>query len=1373
MAFNPNATVSANAIAWSLALDGMDATLDAQQADIVSLEGRVTLLEAAPTPTPTPTPTALRADRMYNEVSLDTAANTLIHNVYGVADTESPALSPNDGRFVLSAKNSDGSYSVKRGTGALSGGFINLKVTAGSRSVSVATIIGDYQEHTDKYRNVIPTKRPQWFNNLVLKDLKNTNQHYDVSVTHTMAQSGRFHDAATWVGGVVPDNINPVTMRCWNPETLGWDMTNVGTATINTAGYDLLIDQSCSFKDAHGGGLGSIKIRPKDGTDIVVATDSALCHGLFDVSHDPAFSTVARQPRVDIVFYAQEAPLKTARLGFMWMAPHSMVGIYKQNMLFADAIADGATTIHAPGLATANWQNGDWLKIPPMTDAVIVGSDPGYVGPTTFWGKNWEPVSGNHDTQDTQTEGFILDTTQFVKLVSQNLQTETIVIDAGVTGGRPVITETGDNGTTFTFRPVIGNMTRSVRLRSADPSTLQTRFHTMSMTNPNSRIEFCELMYGGRTAIDPSQAALDGTILYDRDPSQAGAVPVTNDLNVPGRYNIHPHNTGVMPCDGQPSYIGNSIWSPPVAGHPEFASRSVGIEVHGSKAIIRGNNIHGQRGRAYGTENGDEATEVDDNLFVGSGGDGFDIANGRAMSLWKHNGSGAALDHQSRSYAGRGNVIAACRYGHEFHLQTVLYQSEALHDYNQVSPPYDALNYSDPLAYFGGTKGYPPAGANPSVLNADIVYCSGSGMRAHNRENTDRSDSTPFEMTYHCLGVVAPFASQNYVNNYCNRKCVWTLNDRQNYTAYKVGGGATWAMSAVDCVIRNYAVGFDFEALQINLDGWLIGNDFGTGSKAVTLPIRQGLLYGGSGLPTDPRDHASYGLMAPAISGNGNLNPTTWTDGGVILSPIKNWSKADFVNGPQPFPRNNQKNNPSGTPQAGTSAFYSGVDPRGTPLVPGAWIDPNSNMTLNWNDYSDDTSPVQFTLMGAVNNAASVRAIGGNANSDNINPADYHTSPFKRGVGAANGYGLGHGRMAIVTLNKCFMDGTAVKTRLWFHARNLLTGDNLPYYADYTWLNMPAAIRDANLVTDPSVTRQNPTSKRERTITTPITRDLTPAAFVEPTAQTIARKNGKLDLVIRADNGLAKVTYEGQGASGLEVVYLNGSYHLRGLSNADVTDVDYTGKLVLTTPTGVRTEQPLRLMVNNNSFEVDLTVAGDLSGAQGFLDTGKGRYFSNGNGTSRYAKAGGGDSILVYRTNVNEKYVEVIPARDGNGNVVTGDLGLAINVAQDTYIIAHGTFGQQVIVDRLSFINEGPARLASYGNVSPRGIIRLEVYAGANGNAFFRLIDENGQIGDGVDCGKLIGGDTWVGLGSASYDGPADRDSNPQYSRIRGGPLVS
>ena len=61
MAYDPTKTVSVNALAWSLALDALTADQDAEDAALISLAARVTLLERGtpmPSPAPTPTPPA-------------------------------------------------------------------------------------------------------------------------------------------------------------------------------------------------------------------------------------------------------------------------------------------------------------------------------------------------------------------------------------------------------------------------------------------------------------------------------------------------------------------------------------------------------------------------------------------------------------------------------------------------------------------------------------------------------------------------------------------------------------------------------------------------------------------------------------------------------------------------------------------------------------------------------------------------------------------------------------------------------------------------------------------------------------------------------------------------------------------------------------------------------------------------------------------------------------------------------------------------------------------------------------------------------------------------------------------------------------------
>ena len=162
---------------------------------------------------------------------------------------------------------------------------------------------------------------------------------------------------------------------------------------------------------------------------------------------------------------------------------------------------------------------------------------------------------------------------------------------------------------TLRFLPHVGNLTRSIRIRSENPAG--TRWHVIFVDRADVDIRYVSFVNLGRTTTEP----LSGS-------------------NLAGRYPLHMHHvfgpTSPQPNGRQFTLIGNVI---------ENGSKW-GITVHNSHyGLIRDNVIFNTGGAGIMTEDGSETGNSFEHNFVvaptGPGGDDNDLLLGRESSgLW-------------------------------------------------------------------------------------------------------------------------------------------------------------------------------------------------------------------------------------------------------------------------------------------------------------------------------------------------------------------------------------------------------------------------------------------------------------------------------------------------------------------------------------------------------------------------------------------------------------------------------------------------------------------------------------------------------------------------------------------------------------------
>jgi hypothetical protein len=133
MAYDPNASVSTNALAISLAFDMLSAAQDVEEAEIVALTAKVAALEAAAGSPPVQIYLTLTGALSY---ATDASAGTAIGAIGNVPAGATPTLTPNDGRLVIAGNASTG-WKLAVGMSASSAGSFDVTIAAaGATSVT-------------------------------------------------------------------------------------------------------------------------------------------------------------------------------------------------------------------------------------------------------------------------------------------------------------------------------------------------------------------------------------------------------------------------------------------------------------------------------------------------------------------------------------------------------------------------------------------------------------------------------------------------------------------------------------------------------------------------------------------------------------------------------------------------------------------------------------------------------------------------------------------------------------------------------------------------------------------------------------------------------------------------------------------------------------------------------------------------------------------------------------------------------------------------------------------------------------------------------------------------------------------------------------
>lgn len=625
-------------------------------------------------------------------------------------------------------------------------------------------------------------------------------------------KSGRWSDPTVWTGGAVP---------------------GAGAMAHIKTGHEIIYDMESDviLADVMSEMGSKLTWNPDPAKETRMRVNTAMLHGIVEMT-DKALSATPGKPKHELVFHpiAGKDPGAGMGLGAVFMGPTRIRGYRKKGRLRAHdlSIPAGANTLYLAGVGGSGWQVGDELVILGTEYVLPVKTDPQYSGPTEYW---------RNDQKNTLDEyQFGQDEQRTITAISGDTITLNAPLDFAHTG----MTGTLKDGKVITVRPVISNVSRSIRFRTAtaeedgqldpyaDITVLQKRAHLMFMRQPDVDLRYFETKNMGRTSTDPSLFIPDdsGPILA----SQGG--PLLGDPNnVRGRYAIHLHWCG-GPYLTAPlvPLIGATAWAP-IGGVP---IPGWAITQHSTRAAIEDCVISNGRGAGMVSELGNEIGQWVNNVVTGIRGDGEKNRWGsRSEEVTNHNGSaGIAYENQSRAILMHGNIAGSSKYAQLWHAQKTNKQMRGLRDID--------LRFKDGLAkgaantfQFWLDEVYGAISVQiPPMLDNEAWACRFGFSVIHRNNNlsptVQGSDKTPMLMErFHCVNVPFPWEVPEYSNTYYVKDCLFQgpLN-MMGVSKAVVLGNVTWDWNFANCHFRNFMRGFSSEGAGINYEGNFIDITF-------------------------------------------------------------------------------------------------------------------------------------------------------------------------------------------------------------------------------------------------------------------------------------------------------------------------------------------------------------------------------------------------------------------------------------------------------------------------------------------------------------------------------------------------------------------
>ncbi|WP_299358772.1 fibronectin type III domain-containing protein [uncultured Paracoccus sp.] len=849
---------------------------------------------------------------------------------------------------------------------------------------------------------------PSSYFELGSNELDNPDSHpHIMGYTHVSVKDGNWSDPTVWDTGTVPGT--GAVVRVYGGHTVTYDQKS------DVILKDLLVDFGATLKIAT-----IMRTRMR--------VDTIMVMGTFDY-RDPTDSGEPGKPKHEIVFHPQVAPGATTRLGIMWMGPTRIHGARKEGHLRAawlsgqttPSIPQGATTITLPDLASSGWKVGDTVVVLGTNYVPTVTSDPQYRGPTSYWWEGDEKVTLNEyqfgeDEQRTITA----------------INGDVVTLNSALTYDHTGMAGTLHDGKAVTVAPVVANVSRSIRFRSAsaeedghlDPNAditdLQKRAHSMFMYVDDGDARYFETKNMARTSTDPSLWVVEGGALKGADSyplaSQGGA-RLAAPNNVRGRYSIHLHWCG-GPYRSAPQFnvIGATAWAPvgdePIPGWA--------ITHHSTRAAIEDCVVSNVRGGGMVSEVGNEIGQWVGNVVTGCRGDGEQFKWGnRPERVSNHNDSGGvAYGNQSRAVLLHNNIAGSSKAAYFWQHQKTekwlrspratdlrmadgLSAGSANHAQHYLDEDYGAINVQIP----------------PFKHNQAFACTSGFLVIHRMNDNTiNGHDKTPMLIQdFHCVNVKEPWTVDQYSNAYYSRDCMFQGPIELAESGGAVGlGSVTWDWSFSNCLIRNFNLAFKDNGAGLNYEGFLIDIKTENVNTFANAPYRKA---------TGINSHPIRNVM-----GDWEPHPTDATQ-----AIIRRWKSIPSSSLPQPYPLEP----------------YGRKLPAGHPAVA---IGDTPYFVLGDGTNGANSSGLSLTLKaGAGENSGSVHGIIRDSVGDRRWP-DYQSSEtFPSNTTIKGPRNLGRQKPEqLVQRYGCWNDNGTWKCRAWFFGADRFTHVMFNFHIDYT-----------------------------------------------------------------------------------------------------------------------------------------------------------------------------------------------------------------------------------------------------------------------------------------------------------------------------------
>lgn len=756
---------------------------------------------------------------------------------------------------------------------------------------------------------------------------------------------------------------------------------------------------------------------------------------------DNGLSATPGKPKHEIVFHpiAGKEPGAGMGLGAVFMGPTRIHGFSKKGHLRSGnlSIPSGATTITLPGLAASGWRVGDVLVVLGTEYVLPATSDPQYSGPTQFWYMFKDAYPGKIN---------LLDEYQFGQDEERKITAITgdvVTLDAPLTYTHTGMTGTLKDGNGVTVKPVVANVSRSIRFRTAtaeedgqldpnaDITVLQKRAHLMFMRQSDVDLRYFETKNMGRTSTDPSLLVnglpysverSGGLITVDKLRATSGGALLENPDNVRGRYAIHAHH-----CE-RFHLIGATAWAP-VGGHP---IPGWSITHHSGWGAIEDCVVSNGRGAGMVAEVGSERGQWAGNVVTGLRGDGDRAGWGsRSEHFSNHNGSvGIAFEFQSRALLVHDNIAGSSKYAFAWHAQK---------DFKWLRSPRDVdIRLVDGFSKAAAatsefwqdeTMGHITPQI-PPMLGNEAWACRFGFSVIHRLAGSDllsRGDKTPMLMErFHCVNVPFPWEVPQYSNTYYVKDCLFQgpLNMMSTSKA-AVLGNVSWDWNFSNCHFRNFNKGFSNEGAGLNYEG----NFFDITFENVTEPVP----ISGYATITNITTHPLKNVMGD------------WTDHPTDPNRaiIRQWRVLDGATElPTPYPlapygRKLPANRPDGTP-------YPPVNPGDTPYF----------VLGDGTNGAATTAPVAISLTltaGQGRGQGRVHGIIRDSVGDRRWPDWQSSETFPSNISIKSHRTLGKlTPEQLVQRWGCWNDAGTWKCRTWFYGADRFTHVRFTFHVDFT-----------------------------------------------------------------------------------------------------------------------------------------------------------------------------------------------------------------------------------------------------------------------------------------------------------------------------------